>query len=80
MKSVTCSLFCLSILAHFQVFSKNKKFEYSETIEVAGVSKDILFNRASMWIYGTFRNPPANIKVQDKKVYLKLPYTIFLNG
>jgi len=42
------------------------KYEFTDSAVVSGISKDILFNRASMWIHETFPVQNINIKVQDK--------------
>ena len=46
-----------------------KKFEYTENVEAQGVTKDVLFNRASMWVNEAFRDrdAPARVKIQDKE-------------
>jgi len=43
-----------------------KNFEYTDSISVPGISKEILFNRASLWVHETFRAQYMSIKVQDK--------------
>jgi Domain of unknown function (DUF4468) with TBP-like fold len=44
-----------------------KKMEYTESFSVSGVSKDILFNRVSMWIHESFDAAHLKITVQDKQ-------------
>ena len=40
--------------------------EFSETVELSGVPKETIFNRASSWIHEYFHKNPAIIKIQDK--------------
>jgi len=43
-----------------------KKLEFTDSFSITGISKDILFNRASMWIHENFRVQDTKIKIQDK--------------
>jgi len=44
-----------------------KKFEYTDSIAVPGIGKEVLFNRASMWVHETFKQEDLKIKIQDKQ-------------
>lgn len=59
------------------------RFGASETVDMPGVSKDKLYQRAVEWFNETFKNTKAVIQSQDKEAgtfYAKGAFEFFLSG
>ena len=48
-------------------YGQGEKLTYTEVIYVNGASKDLLYNRARMWVIDNFKNTNNGVKIEDRE-------------